>query len=103
MHCSCDSAKAMGMLQAVGLETGVVQLECDVVVCGSGAGGGVAAALLAQAGLRVIVLEKSQWCRAVDMSLLEGESMAAMCDYHPIFPLSPCRRHLLSCRSIDAS
>ena len=41
----------------------VVQLHYDAVVVGSGPGGGVTAALLSAAGMRVLVLEKSGWVR----------------------------------------
>ncbi|OAY85436.1 Long-chain-alcohol oxidase FAO4A [Ananas comosus] len=53
-------------------------LHCDVVVVGSGAGGSVAAGVLAKAGHKVIVLEKGQFYDKTDLSLLEGPTMEAM-------------------------
>ena len=48
------------------------QLEADVVVIGSGAGGGVAAARLAAAGLRVIVVERGHYRNEPDLPQLEA-------------------------------
>src|SRR5215472_2789320 len=50
-------------------------LDCDVVVIGSGAGGGVVAGELAVAGKNVIVLEKGGYYSEADFTLQEAQAM----------------------------
>lgn len=53
-------------------------LECDVVVVGSGAGGGVIAGELACAGKQVIVLEQGSYINEQAMSVREAEGMSEL-------------------------
>ena len=47
-------------------------LECDVVVVGSGAGGAVSAAELAEGGAKVVLLEEGPWVRTADFNHQNG-------------------------------
>ncbi|MGD2134758.1 MAG: GMC family oxidoreductase N-terminal domain-containing protein, partial [Gemmatimonadales bacterium] len=53
-------------------------LECDVVVVGSGAGGGVAAGVLAEVGRDVVVLERGPNPGARDMTQIEGDMLQSL-------------------------
>jgi choline dehydrogenase-like flavoprotein len=53
-------------------------IECDVVVVGSGAGGGVVAGTLAKAGRSVVVLEKGPNPGSGDMTQCEGDMLQAL-------------------------
>ncbi len=54
--------------------TGDLNIECDVVIVGSGAGGGTAAEILTQAGLKVVMIEEGPFKSSSDFRMRERDA-----------------------------
>ncbi len=57
-----------------------LSLSCEVLVIGSGAGGGVVAAELAKAGKEVLIVEKGDYIKDEDMNFEEVDMLGKICE-----------------------
>ncbi|MGZ4186619.1 MAG: GMC family oxidoreductase N-terminal domain-containing protein [Solirubrobacteraceae bacterium] len=72
--------KALTTVELVGRD---VELDCDVVIVGSGAGGGATAGVLAAAGLDVVVVESGDYFDDQDF---DGSELGAITRYYMAAP-----------------
>ncbi|CAN8270478.1 unnamed protein product [Cochlearia groenlandica] len=63
-----------------------ITIKCDAVVVGSGSGGGVAASVLAKAGLKVVVIEKGSYFTPSEYLPFEGHAMDKLYENGGVLP-----------------
>ncbi|KAK9062583.1 hypothetical protein SSX86_019770 [Deinandra increscens subsp. villosa] len=85
-HSVVDSLMQKGLNVTENLKENICTVTCDVVIIGSGCGGGVAAAILAKSGKKVVVLEKGNYFTHSDYSKLEGPSLDQLYESGGILP-----------------
>ncbi|KAJ0467605.1 putative long-chain-alcohol oxidase [Helianthus annuus] len=85
-HTLVNSLMQKGLHVTENLKENICKITCDVVIIGSGCGGGVAAAVLVKSGKKVVLLEKGNYFTPTDYSSLEGPSLDQMYESGGILP-----------------
>ncbi|XP_010529119.1 PREDICTED: long-chain-alcohol oxidase FAO3-like, partial [Tarenaya hassleriana] len=81
-----ESLSEKGLEVTSGSNHDPIKIKCDVVIIGSGSGGGVAAAVLASSDLKVVILEKGRYFAPSEYSPFEGHGFDQLYESGGVLP-----------------